>query len=135
MIVTIGDDGQIIVNKFSETPDVLSDTILIDIHNFSFTFSKIGHIQLCHSHIRQKSEEVSTDSSARQPPSKELAAHLKAEIDRIRSANFTSPFVILANVRIYSCNTIIKVPIILRYLLRLVCCNSPLCSTHLGCLQ
>jgi hypothetical protein len=55
MIVTIGDDGQLIVNKFSETPDDLSDTILIDIHNSSFTFSKIGHIQLCHSHIYVKS--------------------------------------------------------------------------------
>jgi hypothetical protein len=44
-------------------------------------FSKIGHIQLLHSHLRPKSEEVSTDSSARQPPSKELAAHLMAELD------------------------------------------------------
>jgi hypothetical protein len=44
-------------------------------------FSKICHIQLCHSHLRRKSEEVSTDSSAHQPPSKELAEHLMAELD------------------------------------------------------
>ena len=38
------------------------------------------HIQICHSHLRPKSEEASTDSSAGQPPSKELAARLKPSI-------------------------------------------------------
>jgi hypothetical protein len=49
--------------------------------NGSFTFSKICRIQLCHSHLRRKSEEVSTDYSARQLPSKELAARLKVGLD------------------------------------------------------